>query len=295
MSDTLSIDIRPSGAPVGAVVTGIDLSQPIPDAVFARIQAAYERYGVLVFRGQSLREPELIAFTARFGPLYTYPFNDYAHRDHPEMLILSNIRDAAGNYIGLADAGSTWHSDNSYMAEPPRGSVLHAIELPVADDGTILGNTLFSSAAAAYDDLPETLKRRFAGRTTTHSYEGKQRLRMKEGKYKRKPLDADILARVPPVDHPVVRTHEQTGRKCIYVVAGECFGISGLPDDEAAGILDDLAERVTRPEYVYRHEWQPGDVLMWDNCLVQHLAIQDYALPQRRLMWRTTISGAVPV
>lgn len=291
MTDLAAIEIRPTGAPVGAEIAGIDLSKPIPDSDFARIADAYAQYGVLVFRGQALSEPDLIGFTARFGELHIYPFADYAHPDHPEMLILSNIVDADGNYIGLADAGTTWHTDNSYVAEPPRGSVLHAIEVPRDAQGRVLGNTLFSSAWAAYDDLPADMKALLDGRTTTHSYEGKQRLRMKEGKYKRKPLSEEVLNRVPPVDHPVIRTHPQTGRKCIYITAGECFGISGLPDDEAADILDDLAERVTRPEYVYRHEWQQGDVLMWDNCLVQHLAIQDYALPQRRLMWRTTIKG----
>ena len=294
MSGLDTVSVRPSGAPVGAEILGVDLARPLSDAAFRLIDEAYARYGVLYFRDQKLTESQFIDATALFGRLHVYPFADYAHPQHPEMLILSNILDAAGNYIGLADAGTTWHTDNSYVAVPPRGSLLHAIEVPAADDGTVLGDTLFSGAGAAYDDFPDELKWLLDGRTTTHSYEGKQRLRMKEGKYKRKPLNADILARVPPVDHPVIRTHPQTGRKCIYVVAGECFGISGLPDDEAAAILDDLAERLTRTEYVHRHEWRLGDVLMWDNCLVQHVAIQDYALPQRRLMWRTTIEGGIP-
>jgi taurine dioxygenase len=294
MTALAEISIEPANAPVGAEIHGVDLAGPLPDVLFRRIEDAYAEYGMLCFRGQKLTEAQLIAVTARFGPLHIYPFADYAHPDYPEMLILSNIVDEKGAYIGLADAGTTWHTDNSYMAEPPRGSLLHAIEVPVDATGTVLGNTLFSSAATAYDDLPEDMKRLLDGRTTTHSYEGKQRLRMKEGKYKRKPLSEDVLKRVPPVDHPVIRTHPQTGRKCIYVVAGECFGISGLPEDEATALLDDLAERLTRPEYTHRHIWQRGDVVMWDNCLVQHLAIQDYALPQRRLMWRTTIQGDVP-
>lgn len=294
MTDTATIEIRPADAPLGAEVRGVDLSRPMGDAAFAAIEQAYARHGVLFFRDQDLTKRQLVDVTARIGEVYIYPFDDYADADHPEVLILSNIQDADGRNIGLADAGSTWHTDNSYMKEPPRGSLLHAREIPHDADGHALGDTLFSSAAAAYDDLPAEMKRLLEGRTTTHSYEGKQRLRMAEGKYKRKPLTADVIARVPPVDHPVIRTHEQSGRKCIYVVPGECQGISGLPDDEAAAILDDLAERCTRPEYVYRHRWRQGDLLMWDNCLVQHLAIQDYALPQRRMMWRTTIRGCVP-
>lgn len=295
MTISSDIDIRPTGAPVGAEITGVDLSRPIADADFARIAVAYAQYGVLLFRGQKLTGEQLVAITSRFGAPHVYPFADHAHPAHPEILILSNIVDEAGAYIGLADAGTTWHTDNSYVAEPPRGSLLYAIEVPHDVTGRVLGDTLFSSAWAAYDDLPADLKARLDERTTTHSYEGKQRLRMKEGKYKRKPLSDEVLKRVPPVEHPVIRTHPQSGRKCIYVVAGECFGISGLPDDEAAAILDDLAARATRPEYSWRHNWRQGDVLMWDNCLVQHIAIQDYALPQRRLMWRTTISGNVPV
>lgn len=291
---TTAVTIEPAAAPVGAEVHGVDLSRPLDAATLSAIQSAYARHGVLYFRRQQLTEQQFIAFTASLGAIHVYQFADYAHPEYPEVLILSNILDAAGNYIGLPDAGTTWHTDNSYMPEPPRGSVLHAIEVPRAPDGRVLGDTLFASTAAAYDDLPEALKRLLAGRSTTHSYEGKQKLRMQEGKYKRKPLSTEVLARVPPVDLPVIRTHEQSGRKCIYVVPGECQGISGLPDDEARALLDELAERCTRPEYVYRHHWQQGDVLMWDNCLVQHLAIQDYALPQRRLMWRTTIKGVAP-
>jgi taurine dioxygenase len=288
-------EILSTGTPVGAEVRGVDLAQPVTEATFARIADAYAQYGVLFFRDQNLSGSDLVRFTARFGEPHIYPFADYAHPEHPEMLILSNIVDAAGNYIGLADAGTTWHTDNSYVAVPPRGSLLYAREIPHDATGRALGPTLFSSAWQAYEDLPTVLRARLDGRTTTHSYAAKQALRMKEGKYKRKPLTDEVLARVPPVDHPLIRTHAQSSRKCIYVTAGECFGISGLPDDEAVEILDDLAERLTRPEYIYRHEWQVGDVLMWDNCLVQHLAIQDYALPQRRLMWRTTISGDTPV
>lgn len=279
---------------LGVEVRGADLSRPLDDGDIDAIKDAYAIHGVLLFRNQSLSEQQLIDFTARIGDIHTYPLADYAHPDHAELLILSNIVDGDGNYIGLADAGTTWHTDNSYVKEPPRGSVLYAVQIPHGEDGRALGDTLFSSASAAYEDLPEKTKQLLSGRRTTHSYEGKHQLRQKEGKYKRKPLTRDVLERLPAVDHPVIRTHRQSGRKCIYVVAGECRGITGLNDDQAQEILDDLAERCTRPQYAVRHQWREGDVLMWDNCLVQHLAIQDYALPQRRLMWRTTIKGEVP-
>lgn len=289
MSD---IRIVPSSAPIGAIVENVDLSADLDDATFAQIDAAYAAHAVLVFRGQRLTPEQMIAFTQRFGEIERYSRNHYAHPDHPEMLLISNIVEKDRN-IGLADAGATWHTDMSYVKVPPRGSVLYAREIP-EQNGQPLGDTLFASTGAAYDDLPETTKNLLDGRQTTHSYEGKHARRAALGKSNRKPLSTAERAALPPTDHPVIRTHAQTGRKCIYVVDGECEGITGLPDAKSEPILADLADRCTREEYTYRHHWQVNDLLMWDNCLVQHLAIQDYTLPQRRLMWRTTIKGTTP-
>ena len=279
---------------IGAEVTDIDLACITDDQCHHAIQEALSRHGVLVIRNQTLDEATLVEFTRCFGDVHLYPFGDHVHPDNPNILIVSNILDDSGKPIGLVDAGVTWHSDGSYEKEPPRGSVLYAREIPCDDAGNSLGDTLFSSTGAAYDDLPSEIKKKLAGRTTTHSFEGKQNLRIKQGKFKREPKSKVTLKQVPPVEHPIVCTHDQSGRKCLYVIAGECQGISGLPEDEATSLLDDLAERCTRPEYIYRHRWQEGDVVIWDNCLVQHLAIQDYALPQRRLLWRTTIKGSIP-
>lgn len=289
MSD---LRIVPSSAPVGAIIENIDLSTPLDDATFAQIEAAYAAHAVLVFRDQALTPEQMIAFTQRFGDIERYTRNHYAHPDHPEMLLISNIIEGDRS-IGLADAGATWHSDMSYVKVPPRGSVLYAREIPM-QDGQPLGDTLFASTGAAYDDLSQATKDLLDGRRTTHSYEGKHARRAALGKSNRKPLSAKEREALPPTDHPVIRTHAQTGRKCIYVIDGECVGISGLADTEAEPLLSDLADRCTRPEYTYSHHWQVNDLLMWDNCLVQHLAIQDYALPQRRLMWRTTIKGTAP-
>lgn len=284
--------IVPSLAPVGAVVENVDLSAAMDEATFARIEAAYAAHAVLVFRDQTLTPEQMIAFTQRFGEIERYSRNHYAHPDHPEMLLISNIVEENRN-IGLADAGATWHTDMSYVQVPPRGSVLYAREIP-RQDGKPLGDTLFASTGAAYDDLSQATKDLLDGRRTTHSYEGKHARRAALGKSNRKPLSAAERDALPPTDHPVIRTHAQTGRKCIYVVDGECEGVTGLPDAEAEPLLADLADRCTHEKYTYRHHWQMNDLVMWDNCLVQHLAIQDYALPQRRLMWRTTIKGTIP-
>ena len=287
------IEIVSTGAPVGAEILGVDLSAALDDGIIARIDAAYVEHGMIYFRNQDLTERQLVAFTRRFGDVEKYVRNRYALADYPQILLVSNIQENGRN-VGLADAGATWHTDMSYVSAPPRGTILHAREIPT-ENGEPLGDTLFSSTGAAYDDLPEPLKTRLDGARTTHSYEGKHARRAQEGKSDRAPLSAAEKASLPPVEHPVIRTHSVTGRRCIYVVAGECTGVSGMPDDEADELLEDLAERCTRPEYTYRHRWQTGDVVMWDNCLVQHLAVRDYALPQRRLIWRTTIEGNVPV
>jgi taurine dioxygenase len=286
------LEIIPSGAPLGAEVRGIDLSRPIDGATLGIIERAYAEHGVLVFRDQHLTERQLVAVTEQFGEVEEYVRSTFAMPDHPEIILITNI-EKDGEFVGVADAGTTWHTDMSYIPAPPRGSLLYAREVPV-ENGTVLGDTLFNSTAAAYDDLPEATKTLLEGRRTVHSYEGKHARRAKAGKSNRKPLTEEERAALAPVDHPVIRTHPQSGRKCIYVVAGECVGITGLPDDEAETLLENLADRCTRPEYTYRHHWQQHDLLMWDNCLVQHLAIHDYALPQRRMMWRTTIMGSVP-
>ena len=292
MTRTQELEIIPSGAPLGAEIRGVDLSCPMDDATFREIDRAYAEHGVLVFRNQHLSERHLIDATRRFGTVEEYMRGNFTLPGYPEIIKISNIKEN-GEYVGVADAGTTWHSDMSYIAAPPRGSLLYALEVPV-ENGKVLGDTLFSSTAAAYDDLPDATKTLLDGKRTIHSYEGKHARRAQAGKSNRKPLTEEERAALAPVDHPVIRTHPQSGRKCIYVVAGECFGITDMADSEAEILLEDLADRCTRPEYTYRHHWQQHDLLLWDNCLVQHLAIHDYALPLRRMMWRTTIMGGVP-
>lgn len=286
-------EIVPSGGLLGAEIYGFDTSADPDPEEMARVRSLFAEYGVLCFRDQALTEEQLVAFTRRFGETESYVLSDYSLNDHPEILIVSNIREN-GAPIGLTDAGTTWHTDMSYIPAPPAATILHAKEVPADDDGRILGDTLFSSTAAAYDALSQDLKDRLDGRRTTHSYEAKHARRAQEGKSDRKPITQAQRDALPPVSHPVVRRHPVTGRQCIYVVAGECVGIDGIPDDEAAEILEMLAAHSVEPAFHHRHEWRRGDVLIWDNCLVQHLAIHDYALPQRRLMWRTTVKGTVP-
>jgi len=286
-------ELVPSGGVLGADVIGFDAGGEHDAETMGTLCASFAEHGVLCFRDQCLSEEQLVSFTRRFGETESYVLSDYSLDDHPEILIVSNIVED-GLPIGLRDAGTTWHTDMSYIPAPPAATILYAKEVPVGDDGQILGDTLFASTAAAYDALPQNLKERLHGRRTTHSYEAKHMRRAQEGKSNRKPITKAQRDSLPPVKHPVIRRHPVSGSPCIFVVAGECVGIDGIPDDEAAEVLEMLAQHTVKPDFHYRHKWQRGDVLIWDNCLVQHLAMHDYALPQRRLMLRTTVKGTVP-
>ena len=286
-----SFDIKSCAEHLGAEIVGIDLSQDIDDSVFNDIDQAFAEYGVVFFRNQNITPEHQVDFSKRFGALECFPLTQYSVEGFPEVLQVTNIQKDGVN-IGLADAGVTWHSDMSWTAVPPRGSALYAVELPVKD-GKILGGTLFASATAAYDALPDDMKARIAGLTAIHSYVGKHAHRTKQGEYNREAMTEEQQSKYPEVFHPIVRTHPMTGRKGLYVVKGECTGIVDMPDADAMPLLDELAEHTIRPEFQYSHDWQIGDFLMWDNCSLQHLAVRNYDLPLRRMMHRTQFAGSV--
>ena len=282
------MEIAPSGDVIGAEIEGVDLAQPLSEADFARIEAAFDRHAVICFRDQKLSEPKLIEFARRFGEVERIFLTHYAHPEYPEIMLVSNIQEN-GRDIGHADAGRVWHTDMSYTAKPPRATMLYALEVPV-DNGRVLGDTLFSSAADAHDSLPAEQRERIAKLRAIHQVAGR-RARTGTGQE-----DQALRYQQPAVVHPVVRTHPRTGRKCLYVSKGECEGIEGMPKDEALALIDALADRTVDPRFRYTHRWRAGDLLMWDNCAVQHLASHDYEWPRhRRLMHRITVGGTVPV
>jgi taurine dioxygenase len=280
----MSIELLPTGAALGAEIRGVDLARPLDDATFAAIERAYDAHGVIFFRDQRITPEQQVAFTRRFGAI---EFNIFGERwsvpGSPEIVVVSNITED-GRPIGVRRAGENWHSDMCYTARPPRGTMLYALEVPYLF-GLTLGDTEFASAAAAWDALPEPLRRKLDGRRAVFDFAGRKRAF---------PPTKDEIDRNPPVRHPIVRTHPHTGRKCLYVMRDDCTGIEGIAAEEAEALIAALADHIVKPEFVYRHQWRPGDLLMWDNCTVQHRAIQDYDMPQRRLMHRTTMGGAVP-
>ena len=272
---------------LGAEIVDIDLAQRLSDDDFGRVETAFNAHGVVSFPQQQLDEPQLIAFARRFGDVEKIFLTHYAHPKHPEIMFVSNIK-KNGNDIGHADAGSVWHTDMSYTARPPRATLLYALEVPM-ENGVALGDTHFSSAAAAYDNLSDAMKRRIANLRAIHQVAGR-RARTGTGQ-----ADQALRREQPAVVHPVVRVHPFTGRKCLYVSKGECEGIEGMPTAEALALIDELAEHTIGARFHHTHQWRVRDLLMWDNCTVQHLASFDYQWPRhRRLMHRVTVGGSAP-
>lgn len=271
---------------IGAHITDIDLAR-VTDAEFAQIESTFNERGVICIRQQNISEQQLIAFARRFGNVEPHFLKHYTHPDHPEILYISNVKEN-GKDIGHADAGSVWHTDMSYTDKPPRATLLYALEVPMdKESGKALGDTRFSSAAAAYDSLPDAMKQRIASLRAIHQVAGR---RAKTGTGQQ---DQELRRAQPAVIHPVARTHPFTGRKCLYVSKGECEGIEGMAQDEALTLIDELADRTVEERFRYTHHWQVRDLLMWDNCTLQHLASFDYQWPQhRRLMHRVTVGGS---
>jgi len=289
----MPIPVRKCDAALGAEIV-FDLAQPIDDRTFPEIERLFHDNIIVFFRDQHLSNEQHIAFSRRFGELEIHIVKKYLLPGYPEILLVSNIKNDAGEHIGLADAGFTWHSDTSYRKRPSRCSLLYAKEVPHRD-GKPLGDTVFASTVAAYQALPEAMKRRLAGLKAIHRYAMRRRVENSP----RPKLTAAQLAETPDIAHPIVRTHPYTGCRALYITAGECIGIASgngevMPEDEALDLIAELDAHCVRPEFCYRHRWQADDLVMWDNASAMHLAICDYALPERRLMHRTTVIGSEP-
>jgi len=280
------VEIRPFDAPLGAEVIGLDLAAPLPDDEFARIHRAHLDHHVLVFRDQRITPEQQVAFSRRFGPLQIHVLHQFLLADHPEILIVSNIVEN-GQPIGLGDAGHYWHSDLSYKETPSLGSMLHAQELPAEG-----GDTLFANMHTAWDTLPTALKTAVQGLKAEHSYLAKYEELRARNPWRPK-LSDEQIAQVAPAVQPVVRTHPETGRQALFVSEHFTTRIVGLPEDEGRALLQQLFAHSVKPEHVYRHRWQPHDMVFWDNRSLMHLAA-GCPDPMRRRLNRTTIEGDVP-
>jgi taurine dioxygenase len=274
----------------GAEVLGVDIAAGCDAATIAELRASLPERELLLFRKQHPSDRELVAFASHFGGLDQVVLKQFTPPGSPEILIISNGQDN-GRPLGHTEVGHFWHSDGSYLPELDMFSLLHGVTIPHAADGTPVGDTLFVSCRAAYDDLPAELKAKLAGRNAVFSYDWRyqQRVRNNPNVQPAKPRDERKDQR-----HPVIRPHPMTGRPAIFVNEGYVTHIEGVSAEESAALLAELYRRLYGDRYLYRHRWQAGDVLVWDNNSTQHNAVNDYRLPQLRLMKRITIRTAWP-
>jgi taurine dioxygenase len=285
MSEMKAVPLSPA---LGAVVRGVDVAAGVSETEMAFVRDTLHRHGVIVLRGQKLSPAQQVAFCNRLGALRVSFLADLAVEGVKELTIVSNIvKD--GKPIGLVDAGALWHTDGSYLERPDMYTVLYAVQIPQRD-GKPLGDTLFLSTAAAYEALPEATRQRIDDARVVHSLAHHIEKKV-EANFKAPPVAKNAK---PDVVHPMVRTHPVTGRKCIYATEGHTKEVVGLAGSESRLLLEEVFAHVKRPEFLYRHKWQVGDLLIWDNCSTQHLAITDYGDLPRRLH-RAGIEGPVPV
>ncbi|HEV7813654.1 MAG TPA: TauD/TfdA family dioxygenase [Janthinobacterium sp.] len=287
-SCTVESDFRvePFDGPLGAAIVNLDLSKPLSDADFKRIHRAHLDHHVLVFRDQRITPRQQIDFSRRFGNLQIHVLRNFQLAYHPEIMLISNIIEN-GQPIGLGDAGHFWHSDLSYKEVPSLGSMLHAQELPAEG-----GDTLFANQHLAYETLPAALLKAVQGARAEHSYLAQYAELQRRNPFRPNLTQAQI-DEVKPVLQPVVRVHPETGRRALFVSEHFTTRIAGLPEDESRALLDELFAHSTKPEFVYRHQWQPHDMVFWDNRSLMHLA-SGCPNEQRRMLYRTTIEGDLP-
>ena len=269
----------------GVEVSGIDLSPAPGQRTVAELLRLLDTHGAVLLRGQNLTPDSFLAFSRHLGELAAPPERHVAHANHLELTLLSNIIEH-GTAIGIADSGSPWRMDGAHLKTPWRATALYAAEVP-EHAGTPLGDTWLASSSAACDAMAPGLRDQLPGLRAVHIHGA--------GRKKRStPFFPDSgLTQIfrKGVEHPVVRAHPVTGRKCLYVNRVSTSHLCGMNDSASDALLAQLYQHLDQPQFHYRHQWQAGDVLLWDNCATQHRAVTDYAWPQRRLLYRTLIKG----
>ena len=267
---------------MGADVDGIDLSQSLSDETFNAVRDALHSHHVLAIRGQQLDAESFLGFSRRFGPSEPHVLDQFHHPAYSDILVLSNVK-KNGKPVGLADGGTYWHSDYSYLDIPARATLLYSVEVP-----KIGGDTLFADQEQAYEDLPDAMKRRIAGLVTLNVYGNRDDLDQASRTSAFAPTREQREKRGAfLIRHPLVRRHPYTGRKALYAVSGTSFAIEGMPDDEGIALLRELAAHSTQPKYQFRMRYGVGDVVVWDNASVLHSAtLTDPAYP--RTLFRVT-------
>jgi taurine dioxygenase len=277
------MQIAPVSGALGAEITGVDLSADLSNQQAADVHAAFLRHHVLFFRGQSMSPQQQMSFTRVFGEPALYPFIQ-GMPDAPEVIEIVKTESDIANF------GGSWHSDTAYMPEPALGTVLQALEVPDAG-----GDTLFANTGAAYRALSDGMRRLVDGLVGVNSSEngyggsrarGMSRLSAMKGAF-------NPVAESYESEHPIVRTHPESGIKGLYVSRSHTVRFKDMTAEESKPLIEYLTSHITSPEFTCRFRWQPGSVAVWDNRVTQHFALNDYA-GKRRHMRRVTIKGDRP-
>jgi taurine dioxygenase len=260
------MQVRRFAAPLGAVIEDVDVRQ-VDDSAWQKLDELFCQYHVLVFPGQTLTPADQMSFGRRWGPLVRHPYA--ALEEHPEIIELRNQGKAR-------DINQHWHSDMTYNREPPKLTMLYAREAP-----SFGGDTAFANQQLAYAELSDGLRATLDGLRAVHTAEGLASV------YGEDPGEA------PRAEHPVVRTHDQSGRRGLYVCRAFTRRFVGWSREESRGLLETLYAWSVRPEFQARHPWKPGDLVMWDNRSVLHYAVHDHG-DEPRVIHRLQVEGPVP-
>ena len=273
------IRVNPIAGALGAEVQGVDLGRPLGTVTVAALRRALLDHLVLFFRDQELTPEALLAAARQFGTPVEYPFVE-GIEGHPEVIEVAKLEHERVNFGGI------WHSDTTYLARPPMGTLLLAREVPATG-----GDTLFANMYLACETLSERLRAMLAGLTAINSSAKADASRTREDRIRSAPKEG--AKRMLEAEHPVLRTHPETGRKALYVNVAHTLRFGGMTEVESAPLLGYLCRHLTRPEFTCRFRWRPGSLAFWDNRAAQHNPINDYH-GQRRIMHRVTLAGDRP-
>ncbi len=275
----MTLDLTSIDGSFAREVRGLDLWCDHDESTIDALRRAWSEAGVLVFRRQALDEAEMVRFFSRFGEPDIIVRTDWQSRNAPEVIHISNMKDQAGRSIGGLGAGELdWHTDQSYVANPATGAMLYMVESPA--EGV---PTYWANLRLAYAALPDETKGRIDGLHAVYDYIKRQSTYDDE-----EPMSAELRARTPPLTHPLVAADPVSGAKSLYLDPTTTTGIAGLPAMVGDPLLAALNEHATRPEFVYRHDWRTGDVVMWDNGFLLHRR-DAFAADASRWLKRLTI------
>lgn len=270
----MTLETRLLGNGFAIEISGVDLGAPLDDAAVEEIRDLWMRNKVVVFRDQTIDDDTLAAFTERLGGLFVHVRDQFHAPDRPEIMYISNLKQEGRNLGALGSGDLRWHTDQSYTARPVWGTLLYAIEVP--EDG---GSTFFGDLAAAYAAMPADLRAEVDGQTAVYSIS-------EAGTTKRLPLRPDQIERSPDQRHPLVRTHPHLGHKSLYLSPNHMTQIGDMSEADSRALIARLTAWAERPDFVYRHDWRVGDVVMWDNASVMHRR-DAFPEAQRRFLKRT--------